>query len=481
LTFQQLNLIPSLLQAVEALEYTSPTPIQHQAIPPLLEGRDVLGCAQTGTGKTAAFALPVLQRLSSTKRQKGRRRIRALVLSPTRELAIQIGEAFEQYGAYLDHRYMTIFGGVSQNPQVRGLNRGVDVLIATPGRLLDLQGQGHIDLSSVEFFVLDEADQMLDMGFIHDIKRVVKTLPTERQNLLFSATMPPKIVKLASSFLHEPIMVEVARESTVVENIVQEVMFVEQANKKKLLVHLLLQEHVEQAIIFTRTKRGANRLTEEIRRAMIKAVAIHGNKSQNARRRALNDFKSGDTSILVATDIASRGIDIDGVSHVFNYDLPNEPESYVHRIGRTGRAGRGGRAIAFCDPSESEFLRDIERLTGVALSPILEHPWHCEEAIPSATQPSGRRSGRRRPSSQKRPAKPPRPKKKRPPRDARESEGKEGTSTPKKKAPRPRKARNKETKKGDGAREPKQTRTSEQPSRKSSERPKRRRNRQAKK
>jgi ATP-dependent RNA helicase RhlE len=381
-SFESLDLIEPIQRALAEENYVTPTPIQAAAIPPLLEGKDVFGCAQTGTGKTAAFLLPTLQKLAATP-QSGKPLIRALVLTPTRELAAQIGESFESYSRYLPLRHRVIFGGVNQRPQVSDLRRGIDVLVATPGRLLDLHGQGHIDLGHVEFFVLDEADRMLDMGFIHDIRRILKVLPGKRQNLLFSATMPASIIKLASGFLTDPIKVEVDRQSTTVETIVQQVMFVDKGNKKWLLRSLLEGDQVESAIVFTRTKHGANRVVKELARSDIEAAAIHGNKSQGARTRALAGFKSGTVRVLVATDIASRGIDVDGVSHVFNYDLPNIAESYVHRIGRTGRAGKEGIAIAFCDESESSYLRDIERLTGTRLEVVDDHEWHFPRAMPS--------------------------------------------------------------------------------------------------
>ena len=406
--FEHLQLIPPLARAVAEAGYEEPTPIQAQAIPHLLAGRDVLGCAQTGTGKTAAFALPVLQHLARTiaedadaldqsaaqdtrgserrrgrrGKRAGRRPIRALVLSPTRELVAQIGENFEAYGKHLPLRHLVIFGGVNAHSQIQALSRGVDVLLATPGRLLDLEGQGYIDLSQVEFFVLDEADRMLDMGFIHDIRKVLARLPEQKQNLLFSATMPPHIVKLASEFLHEPVSVEVSVESSTAETVSQQVMFVERADKRRLLAQLLSQEEVDQSIVFTRTKHGANRLVQQLERAGLSAAAIHGNKSQNARTRALTAFRDGTLPTLVATDIAARGIDVPGVSHVFNFDLPNEPESYVHRIGRTGRAGVEGHAIAFCDPTEGAYLRQIERLIEQEIEVVSDHEWHCAEAVP---------------------------------------------------------------------------------------------------
>ena len=390
-TFAELDLIEPLQRALEAREYVRPTPIQCQAIPPLLQGRDVLGCAQTGTGKTAAFTLPVLQHIDTRPSpHRGRRPIRALVLTPTRELAAQIGESVEAYGQNLHVSHSVIFGGVKQGPQVRQLQRGVDVLIATPGRLLDLIGQGYIELGAVEFFVLDEADRMLDMGFIHDVRRVLRLLPSRRQNLLFSATMPQSIVSLASTFLTDPVQIEVTPESKTVDKIQQSMMFCDRTDKRHLLAWLIREQDVDSAIVFTRTKHGANRLVKQLDRDGIVAAAIHGNKSQTARTRALNAFRQGEIAILVATDIASRGIDVDGVSHVFNYDLPNEPESYVHRIGRTARAGKGGIAIGFCDPTEGEYLRDIERLIGMEVPVNEDHRWHMPSAVPPPARPRGR-------------------------------------------------------------------------------------------
>lgn len=366
------------------------TPIQAQAIPPLLEGRDVLGCAQTGTGKTAAFLLPIIQHMMTETRPKGWG-IRGLILTPTRELAAQIGESFATYAKFVRLRHHVIFGGVSQKPQVVALQRGLDVVVATPGRLLDLHGQGYIDFDKVEFFVLDEADCMLDMGFIHDIRKVLNKLPSNRQNLLFSATMPAQIVQLASRFLSDPVRVEVDPQSTTAERIVQKVMFVERSNKRMLLARILDDIDVESAIVFTRTKHGANRVVKDLDKAGIEAVAIHGNKSQGARIRALAAFKSGAISVLVATDIASRGIDVSGVSHVINFDLPNVSESYVHRIGRTARAGLDGIAIALCDETESEYLQDIEKLTGHPLEVVEDHEWHFPAAIPIPLKPGERR------------------------------------------------------------------------------------------
>jgi len=407
--FASLGLAEPLVQAVAACGYDTPTPVQAQCIPPLLDGRDVLGCAQTGTGKTAAFALPVLQHLTSTPfRGRGPRPIRALVLTPTRELAAQIGASFETYGAGLGLRHQVIFGGVNQNPQVRALRAGIDILVACPGRLLDLQGQKYVDLSEVELFVLDEADRMLDMGFIHDVRRVLRVLPANRQNLLFSATMPKVIVELAGSFLHDPVKVEVTPEALTVDLIEQKVMFVSKADKRRLLAHILKQGDIEQALVFTRTKHGANRLVKQLDREGIDAQAIHGNKSQTARTRALDAFRSGALTVLVATDVASRGIDVDGVSHVFNFDLPHEPESYVHRIGRTGRAGRAGKAIAFCDQTEGPLLTDIEKLIRQRIEVDEDHRWHAQDAVPTRSasrptrRPPGRGSGAARPRRRRR-------------------------------------------------------------------------------
>jgi len=390
--FASVDLIDPLRRAVADLGYESMTPIQAQAIPPLLDGRDVLGCAQTGTGKTAAFLLPILQHLAADP-LPGKKKIRGLILTPTRELAAQIGESFDNYGKYLNLSHRVIFGGVNQNPQVAALRRGVDVLVATPGRLLDLCNQGHINFRHVDFFVLDEADRMLDMGFIRDIRKVLAMLPEDRQNLLFSATMPESIVTLASGFLDEPVRVEVDPQSTTVERINQTVMFVSHADKKRLLRELLRGPTIESAIVFTRTKHGANRVVKQLVKEGVQAAAIHGNKSQGARMRALAGFKAGDVRVLVATDIASRGIDIDGVSHVINYDLPNISESYVHRIGRTARAGKDGVAIAFCDETEGEFLRDIEHLIGMELEVVADHQWHSQAAVPPPGRNRGRRSG----------------------------------------------------------------------------------------
>ncbi len=408
--FDSLGLSKELLRAVEYQGYTTPTPVQVQSIPPLLAGRDVLGVAQTGTGKTAAFALPVLQIMSRSKPQ-GRRHIRALILSPTRELAAQIEERFSAYSEHLDIKHKVIFGGVKQNPQVRALERGLDILVATPGRLLDLINQGYIDLGRVEFFVLDEADRMLDMGFIRDIEKVLKLLPKKRQNLLFSATMPKSIADLAGSFLNDAIMIDVSPKELTVERIEQKVMFVRKVDKRRLLVQIIKQEKVKCGIIFTRTKHGANRLVKQLDQSGISAAAIHGNKSQGARTKALAGFKNGNIPILVATDIASRGIDVDGITHVFNYDLPNEPEVYVHRIGRTARAGRSGIAYGFCDNSESGYLVGIQRLVGYDIPVDDKHDFHFVGAIPKPGQRPGKIKEKRPPKKkqhgQKRPQRSP--------------------------------------------------------------------------
>jgi ATP-dependent RNA helicase RhlE len=387
--FESLGLSKQLLRAVESEGYTSPTAVQLQSIPPLLAGRDVLGVAQTGTGKTAAFALPVLQVMSRSKPQ-GKRHIRALILSPTRELAAQIDERFSAYSKHLDISHKVIFGGVKQHSQVRALRKGIDILAATPGRLLDLINQGYIDLGRVEFFVLDEADRMLDMGFIRDIRKVLKLLPKRRQNLLFSATMPKPIVDLAGSFLNNAIMIDVSPKEATVERIEQKVLFVRKADKRRLLVNIIEEEKVKRGIVFTRTKHGANRLVKQLYQSGINAEAIHGNKSQGARTKALAGFKDGGVPILVATDIASRGIDVEGITHVFNYDLPNEPESYIHRIGRTARAGRSGIAYAFCDNSESGYLVGIQQLIGYEIPIDENHDFHYVGAIPKPGQKPGK-------------------------------------------------------------------------------------------
>ena len=373
MTFADLGLCPQILAALKEEGYEKPSPIQEQAIPPALAGRDVLGCAQTGTGKTCAFAAPILQRLNN-KPASGHP-IRALILTPTRELAIQIGESFEHYGRHLPLRCAVIFGGVGQAPQVEKLGKGVDILVATPGRLGDLYQQGFIDLKTLEIFVLDEADRMLDMGFIHDVKKILKWLPEKKQTLFFSATMPKEITELVNSLLHHPARVAVDPVSSPVEAIRQSVYFVDRSNKTKLLALLVNQMEVKNALVFTRTKHGANKVARDLGKAGITAAAIHGNKSQTARQQALADFKSGAIRCLVATDIAARGLDIEELSHVFNYNLPEVPETYVHRIGRTGRAGHGGTAIAFCDFSEKPLLKEIEKLIGRTIPVVEDHPY----------------------------------------------------------------------------------------------------------
>ena len=373
MTFQSLGLCAPILAALKEQGYEAPSPIQEQAIPPALAGRDVLGCAQTGTGKTCAFASPILQRLSEARTPD--HRLRALILTPTRELAIQIGESFAAYGAHLSLRHTVIFGGVGQNPQVEALGRGVDILVATPGRLMDLYQQGFVRLEDLEIFVLDEADRMLDMGFIHDVKKILKWLPAKKQTMLFSATMPPEIAALVNSLLHDPAQVAVDPVSSPVEAIRQSVYFVDKGNKTKLLALLIGQLEVKNALVFTRTKHGANKVARDLGKEGITAAAIHGNKSQTARQQALSDFKAGRIRCLVATDIAARGLDIEDLSHVFNYNLPEVPETYVHRIGRTGRAGREGVAVSFCDFGEKPLLKDIEKLIGRTVPAVEDHPF----------------------------------------------------------------------------------------------------------
>ena len=380
-TFSELKLIEPLKQALVEAGYTHPTPIQQEAIPTLLKGIDLLGCAQTGTGKTAAFALPILHRLVEANKKASPRHARVLVLTPTRELAIQVHESFATYGKNLKLKYAVVYGGVGQSPQVRAISQGVDVLVATPGRLLDLIEQGFIKLSELEVFVLDEADRMLDMGFIHDIKKILKFLPSKRHNLFFSATMPPVIEKLANSILVNPTRVEVTPVSSTAELITQSVMFVDRENKRPLLNHILSDKAFTRVIVFSRTKHGANKISEFLEKNGIPSEAIHGNKSQSARQRALENFRSGQIRVLIATDIAARGIDIDEISHVINYDLPNESESYVHRIGRTARAGASGIAISFCDAEEKAFLKDIEKLIGKSIPVISEQPFHSEKVV----------------------------------------------------------------------------------------------------
>ncbi len=377
-TFSELGLAEPLIKALDAEGYTTPTPIQAQAIPHLLEGRDVLGIAQTGTGKTAAFALPILHRLNADGRRPASRTTRVLILTPTRELAVQISEGFATYGKNMRFKRAVIFGGVGQVPQVQAVAGGVDVLVATPGRLIDLMDQGHLNLNGVEMLVLDEADRMLDMGFIHAVRKIAQKLPKKRQTLLFSATMPDSVADLAAGLLHNPVRVEVTPVATTAEKIEQKVMFVTRDNKRDLLVDLLRDKSVSRAIVFTRTKHGANRVAEQLSKSGVAADAIHGNKSQGARQKALNAFKAGEIRALVATDIAARGIDVDGVTHVINYELPNEPESYVHRIGRTARAGADGMAFSLCEAEEISYLRQIEKTIRMTVPVDVDHEWHAE-------------------------------------------------------------------------------------------------------
>ena len=376
MSFEKLKLIEPILRALKAEGYTQPTPIQEQAIPVLLERKDLLGCAQTGTGKTLAFAAPILQLLQEDELfVKGPAGIKTLILTPTRELAIQIGESFATYGKFLRLRQTVIFGGVSQRSQTDALRAGVDILIATPGRLLDLMDQRYVHLQHIKIFVLDEADRMLDMGFIHDVKKIISKLPTKRQTLFFSATMPPEISKLANTILTNPVRVEVTPASSTANTIQQVLYYVQKSDKRSLLLHLLKDQNIETALVFTRTKHGADKVAKDLNRAGVQTEAIHGNKSQNARQRALSNFKEKKTRVLVATDIAARGIDIDDLSHVINYELPNIPETYVHRIGRTGRAGASGNALSFCDMEEREYLRDINKLISQTIPVIEDHPF----------------------------------------------------------------------------------------------------------
>ena len=398
-TFQQLGLAQPLLDALASRNYLEPSPIQAAAIPHVMAGRDLVGCAQTGTGKTAAFALPILHRLAATPRKRVPGQPRVLVLTPTRELASQIEENFTAYGVGLDLRHCVIFGGVGQNPQVRALRSGIDILVATPGRLLDLLQQGVLSLSGVEVFVLDEADRMLDMGFAPDVKRIIAKLSTPRQSLLFSATMPAPIREIAARLLTDPAQVEVAPASTTAERIDQSVCHVAKADKGRLLQHVLSEHEGNRVLVFSRTKHGANRIAKQLEAVNVRAEAIHGNKSQGAREKALEGFRSGRVRVLVATDIAARGIDVKGVTLVVNHDLPNEPESYVHRIGRTARAGAEGRAIAFCEPDERAYLRDIERLIRQRVEVNGDHPYALTGAAAAASaaeRVSAPRPGRNR-------------------------------------------------------------------------------------
>src|SRR5690625_4234592 len=388
LYFNDLNLIEPIQKALTAEGYEKPTPIQEQAIPKLLQGKDLLGCAQTGTGKTAAFALPILQNLASKKPlKKEKRQIKALVIAPTRELAIQIGDNFKKYSVNLRLKTLMVYVGVSQHPQTKQLKRGVDILVATPGRLLDLINQGYIRLENVQHFVLDEADLMLDMGMIDDVKKIVQFIPNDRQTMLFSATMPQEIEKLTQSLLKDPVKIEITPVSSTVDTIKQEVYFVDKGNKTNLLVHLLKDEAIESALVFSRTKHGADKIVKSLGKAGFSAQAIHGNKTQKARQRALNNFKQRKTKILVATDIAARGIDIDELSHVINYNLPEVPETYVHRIGRTGRAGDKGVALSFCAHEEKGMLKGIQKLIGQTIPENTDHHFPLKD---TTTKPASR-------------------------------------------------------------------------------------------
>jgi ATP-dependent RNA helicase RhlE len=404
MTFQELGLSEPILRAVAAQGYTVPTPIQVQAIPHVIAGRDLLGCAQTGTGKTAAFALPILQRMARPAGPANRRRpTRVLVLGPTRELVAQIADSFQAYGRNSGLRQAVVFGGVSQRPQTRALDQGVDVLIATPGRLVDLMNQGFVDLRSIEVFVLDEADRMLDMGFLPDLRRVTAKLPSERQTLFFSATMPTDIAKLAEAILRDPVRIRIPAVQANTPHIDQSVFFVPKKQKTRLLADVLTSGPVTRALVFTRTKHGADRVVRQLSRSGIQAAAIHGNKSQQARQRTLAAFKHNAASVLVATDIASRGIDVEGISHVVNYDMPHEPETYVHRIGRTGRAGAAGTAISFCDDEERQQLKAIERLIGRSLAvagKLAASPAPACAAVP-ASRPAAHDKRRSRPHAHK--------------------------------------------------------------------------------
>lgn len=376
MSINELKIIAPILKALKAQGYTEATPVQTRAIPHLLEGSDLLGCAQTGTGKTAAFAVPILQHLANTQpAQKGPRRIRALVVAPTRELALQIGDSFTAYGANLHQRTAVIFGGVGQFPQTRALKNGIDILVATPGRLLDLINQGFIDLSYVEHFVLDEADQMLERGMLLDVRKIITYIPEKRQTMFFSATMPTEIAKLADTILKDPVKITITPDASPIDIIDQEVYFVDKVNKTRLLIRLLKEQEYDSVLVFSRTKHGADKIVKELTNDGFRTVAIHGNKSQNNRQQALSDFKKRKFRILVATDIAARGLDIQELSHVINYNLPEVAETYVHRIGRTGRAGLGGKAISFCDFEEINLLHDIEKLIGKRLPEVKDHPY----------------------------------------------------------------------------------------------------------
>jgi len=409
MTFEELKIINPILKALNAQGYTNPTPIQEKSIPSLLQRKDLLGCAQTGTGKTAAFAIPILQHLHNDNYHNARyKKIKALIVTPTRELAIQIEESFTKYGKYTGIKNTVIFGGVKQGAQTQALRKGVDVLIATPGRLLDLMNQGFISLKNVEYFVLDEADRMLDMGFIHDIKKIIAELPVKRQSLFFSATMPLDIVRLSQKILGDPEKVTIEPEQTTAEKVEQAIYFVSKRSKSKLLSHILKTEEYESALVFSRTKYGADKIVRFLKKGSIHAEAIHGNKSQGARQRALTNFKNGTTRVLVATDIAARGIDVKELSLVINYDLPNIAETYVHRIGRTGRAGASGIAISFCDTDEKPYLRDIQKLINQRIPVVAEHPFLVDKAEEQKKKPQQEHEHKnKRPyRSKRRPARP---------------------------------------------------------------------------
>lgn len=404
MSFELLQLSEPILRAVKEVGYTTPTPIQLQAIPQILNQRDLLGCAQTGTGKTAAFSIPMLQLLEETKQGPTRPgNLRALILTPTRELAIQIEESLQAYGRFTSLKHLVIFGGVSQVPQVNALRQGIDILVATPGRLLDLMSQRLIQLNTIEFFVLDEADRMLDMGFVHDVKKIITKLPTKRQTLFFSATMPPEIQGLANTILSNPVKVEVTPASSTADTIQQSLYFVDKKDKKDLLTALLKDHTIETCLVFTRTKHGADKVVKDLLRSGITAEAIHGNKSQNARQRALSNFKARTTRVLVATDIAARGIDIDELTHVINYELPNIPETYVHRIGRTGRAGNDGTSYSFCDAEEMPYLKDIHKLIGKNI-PVADHAFHVTHATGAYHASPPQQQGNRRNMQNNRPS-----------------------------------------------------------------------------
>jgi ATP-dependent RNA helicase RhlE len=397
--FTDLGLNQSVLRAIAEGGYENMTPIQKQAIPAVLEGKDLIAIAQTGTGKTAAFSLPLIQKLLSGEGKRTAKGARALILAPTRELAIQISENIHAYAQYLHLKTTLIFGGASAKPQIKAMTAGVDILIATPGRLLDLMNQRHVNLGNVEYLVLDEADRMLDMGFIRDIQKIIAQLPTARQTLLFSATMPKSVEKLANSILTQPVRIEVAPAATTAEKVAQHVLMVPKGRKRELLAHVLKDESLSRVLIFTRTKHGANRVARQLDQLGISAAAIHGNKSQNARQKALSEFRSGETRALVATDVAARGIDVDGVTHVINFEIPNEPESYVHRIGRTARAGATGASLSFCDHEERAFLKSIEKSIRQPVPVLEDHPFHAE-GIASApaeeeSKPASNGRGRR--------------------------------------------------------------------------------------